>query len=690
MSLAYFRLTSLGYASADFWRYILSSTAAYDQVGIWTELHLLVQGGVLAGTFGPLAIVPLSIWATPLEQYAHALQVLGIVANMGTFYVLAWQLSRSNAWALLAVVIAICSVQFHILNDPYLSNLFVFPFAAEFVLLAMLAYVWNDERIPEFARRLAPAVLLAFASGIVPACALFVLPLGAYAWVTRPRRAAMLDSSVFAGLTFLALAVTRFRGFTLATWHGALGNFLGAIPVVYRATSGLVRDQLSGTDRNTSFDRVPSIDALGWMLALFCAGYLFWYLSRPRPQANVTSVLTLATGLWVCASFFRSGAPYFEAFALGLVGAAVLPMLVGIRSDVGRIGTALAAVAVLFVVYGNVRTNTLVVHAAGEPWDAFSTIRRGAQRHLFSVVPEGSSVAISSRSALRGLAPSAEAQKRLLFALSGKRFIPSKKDGGWLLRETIVPFTMRKIELLHLRISSGSLKTDRAEEYMEYLAQQDRSEFTLNLVLHSNGMKTKIRAIDDTHILVDVIRTCGPISPAKVMLPNATGHIWSNGFYPIVQPNPIALPQVRAEVFRDQFLKDPLWRYARRSADLIFTSDNCGKSLAVKVWMLMYSAFPGSVQISGAKVLKYSYTPSVATLIPAPSQSLKVSQTGVMALLELGIPNHGATTVHFKSLTPAAPIDTMLPRNEKAPITDIHLFAEIEDIQSTPQRVAPK
>ncbi len=679
-----------GFATIDLWRYLLGSNAAYDHISKWAELELLVREGVRAGQFGPLVALPMALWYVTLNpSFAHYLQIIGIAANMCTFFFLAAQLTRSKSASLFAVVIALGATQFHTAGDPYLSNLFVYPFAAQLVLTALLFFVAPPGGSQIIWRRLASGAFLGLAIAALPACAAFAAVFIAYAWFARARDQALSDSALVVAFTAAGLAIVRLQHVAYASWHDAPRNFVAVIPAAYRASGNIIHDVLSGTDRNTSFDRLPSIDTIGWIVVVLCAAFVYWYLSSSRARENSAKCAVLGIALWICAAFWQTGGSYFECFGFALAAVGALQLLNRLRPEAIRIVPALVAVTMLLVLYGNVRANKLIVHNLQKPWEAFLTVQRGAQRHLFKGINDGTAVALSTKSELLIFAPSPGAQQRLFFALSGKRFVASKRDGGWLLREDIQPFQTRKIELFHLRRTASGLQTDRTEEYREYLTQDERSAFTLSLILRSRGIKTHIREVDDTHILVDVTRTCGPVALSRVFRPEGPGHTWSTGFYPNQFPNPVAIPQIRAKVLDTQYIRDPLWRYARRSADLVLTSDNCGKNITVNLGLLLYSAFPGSIKIRGAKLLKYSEPPAAGPTLAAASQNtFPISQSGAAALLALSIPAHGKSTVHITALTPAASVDTMVPRSEKIPVTDIHLFVQIQGIEYADTKAA--
>ncbi len=322
-----------GYALPDFGRYLARSTALYSGITPLTQLQRLVEQGMHSGTLGPLALLPLLPWVSqPPPAVVHSFEILGLIFNFGTFYVLVFRLTRSNISALFAVFLTFCSIEFRLIDDPYLTNLLVVPFAAELLLLALVAYV-SVGRDRSWSLLAISGALFAAAVAVLPSCAPLALVFMAYAWWAKGLMPALPDILFFCIVGICALLAVDQDSFAVcAIGLGAfVKHILSALPVTYRAVSGIIRDRLSTTDRDTSFDHVPQIGLGGWIVAFSCAITAFAFLARSRDRKVLSGCLVVGAALWLGGAAFPEGGSVFSAFGFAMVCTGLFPLISRLR-----------------------------------------------------------------------------------------------------------------------------------------------------------------------------------------------------------------------------------------------------------------------------------------------------------------------------------------------------------------------
>lgn len=669
LTLLYFwQQMQSGYASPDFTRSLVQSTALYDDTSAMSVLWGLVGHEIHSGSLGPLALFPLLIWIHPWsEAVVHCLDVLILILNFCTFYALVFHLTRSNVDALFAVLVTFCSIEFTLAGDPYLTNLLVLPFAAQLLLTALLVYVRTGRRRTAF---VVSCVLLAAAIAVVPACAIFVFAFIAYAWQRDTSKHAILASLVFLALGIgVLLSVDRQSLAIYAIGLDRLvAHIVSAFPVTYRASTGIVRDVLSTNARDRSFDQVPQMDIAGWIVAFSCAITTFVFLSRSRGRHAVPTCSSVGAVLWVGGAFFPQYGSFFVAFGFAMVCTGLLPLIGKLRPALTSVLPVIIALALFFVIYGNVRANKLVAASVNGPWVTFASLKRASNYGLFGGIRSGSPIAISPTSSLAVLGSSRRLQRLMLFSITGKRFSISKTSGGWLLRTSYKPTSARHIDLDRLVWNHGRFQTSEAQAYREFVSSDSSRDFLDHFFASTRGMSAKFINYSNDHALVYVRRTCGPVQLDDALKPASPTYTWATGFYPYMDPIPVWYSESAPIVYKDAPRANPPWRYARRKARVVFSADSCGAAV-VNVAMTLYSALPGFVDLSGA----------------IPHERVQVGPEGTPISFALRPVVLKSAIVSFEAHTPLYFSDEAIPRTDGAPLDDIHLLVHIDgvDIIST-------
>jgi hypothetical protein len=601
-------------------------------------------------------------------------QLFGIIANFGTLYAIVFRLTRSNLSALFSVAIALCATEFRLQNDPYLSNLTVLPFAAECLLGGLLVYTLTARGYREAFFLFGSAVLFALSIAVYPSCAIFALAFVACAWMTRKPLIAAGESLVFLALLVTAfLTVDRQQVISSLGFPTFLAHAFQVLPAAYRATAGIIGDRLSTTNRDTSFDHVPAIGAIGWLIAVAVAAIVFARLARTRDGWAFRTCAVAGATLWICGAAFPDAGIYFETFGFAMVITGLTPLLSRFHGPARLIAPAILASALFFVIYGNVRANKLVAQSVSQPWEAFTTVQRAKDNGLFRGLNQNTAIAISTQSALQTFAPSNAEQQLLLSSLLHKQLVLRKAAGGWLLRERLEPGKPRTVALFHLVAGKGQLQTDRAYEYDEFVSRDDAWKFGDDLLGNRRGMTLTFRRFNDERALVDVRRVCGPVPFDDVLLAQQPGHAWSAGFYPMGNPPPVWYPYSGSRIYADRFLKDPMWRYMRESGDIVFLADQCGAA-TVEVTLGLYSPVQGSADVSGAVKRRH----------------IAVGPGGNQVVFSLALPARGSADAHITAHTPLYPSDQLIPRMEGTAFTDIHLMVSIDKMIIQPTKVPRK
>ncbi|MHB8461379.1 MAG: hypothetical protein ACYDA1_01905 [Vulcanimicrobiaceae bacterium] len=657
-----------GFATPDLWRSLLHSTAAYRGLTPYAELWSVVHNGIRAGLFGPLATLPLLTWLSqPSALAARIIETLGIVLNFGTFYVLAVRLTRSNTAALFAVLAALCSIEFRFVDDPYLTNLFVLPFAAELLLLAFVVY---DISLSNKRWQLVVASLSLFACAVmtIPECAVFAVAFVAYIWWAKKTRLALADAIAFLMVAIVTLYLVDRQGIGLFAIgiSAFFAHLLTVLPVSYRALSGIIRDRLSTTDRNLSFDLVPEPGLFGWILAFVSAATAYILIalrSDRRPPFEYLGCVVLGGALWICGSLFSAYGSFFAVFGLALVITATAHFLAQYRKSLAGVLPIGIAVILFFVMVGNFRANALVSQSLDHPWQTVITVRNAVRNGLFSGLGPDASVALSTTSPLFTFAQSQIEQEEFLFGLTGTRFVAKKTVGGWLLGTKFRRRLGWTVTLTHLTADHTKFRANKVRLFKTFLSSSSARSFAEGVFSSVRGMSVDFNNYSDTHALVFITRKCGDVQIRDAAKPNSPTYTWSTGFYPFDKPNPIWYSEAGTIAYETRFSHADSWRYARRHANLVFAPDSCG-STKLRVAMTLYSALPGFVDLSGPVTYKH----------------LPVDAPGTPISFILSLPAKRSVTLHFNADTPLHFGDEGIPRVDGPGMGHIHLLVRLDRV----------
>lgn len=662
-----FRETSMGFLPGNMAELLVHSNAALYGLSAAAGLRHAFELRIGSGIYGAGVLLPLRIWLTPLSiGEARWIDVLLLALNASTFYLLVWRLTASNMAAIFGLAVAVLAMQMHPSGAPALTDLLVLPLCVECCLLSLLLITYAANNPP----MLIPTCLAFFAAvTLMPMAALMLAALAAYVSM-RLRTTGILHIAALACAAIAGLAFDHWT-FPLPSLAVALRHGLSVLPGTVRSGETIITERWSGTDRNMTFDFVPSLGAGEWGVTLAVVVAAAAPLWRGFQVSGSTVCVIVGVALWLASACFPSGAEYIGIFGFALVAVAIAALF-GRSPNVISVAAPAAALAALFVMYGNVRAQETVLARLHTSSASLNIAQQAGEAGLFEHAQPGSFVWLGAASGLRDFASDPQTQRELLFWLSGRRYRAGMHRGGWVLSETrepsgsaIVRGAPAAVELLHVVAFAPRLLVDRGARYSYFITDTDAMAAKEALVA-ADGFSDDAK-VDRNKLLVHTMRACGAVSAAQVFSPDVPSVRWGSGFYPLAYRNPIAFYTVAGIIERSQHSENPPWRYARKRAEMLIGPDPCG-DVKVTMRLTLFSGFPGlAYVVAGQK-----------------TQTYPINQDGIPVTLVFPLRRRERVALKLRTDAPRATVDTTLPRFESETVTDVHMMVYLNSIESEP------
>jgi hypothetical protein len=668
IGLSYCQLGQVfGFSPADSARFLAPKNAEFAHLPTVQYLFGIVAAGSGTGALGPLSIAPLLIWLTsPSPSDAAIAQTTLIVLNLATLYVLVLRIAKLVTPAVGCVALALCAMQFRPHDDAFIGNIIVLPVASEFILVGLLTFVWTGEHERSIRRTVAAAILYGVGITIVPGLATTGLTFAAiFAFLTPAPHRKFQDVGVFAVVAILCFFVVDRQTVHMPS-RDIFSQIIAGVPLVLRATSGIVRDHLSPTNRDVSFDTVPAIGPFAWPAVTIGALFAFGTYTAAVTREKLDDCLVMGASLWLTAALCLRDGTLLEVvgFALTALGSVRMTLELSARSR--RTWAVAVSLAVFFVLYGNVRANALVVATSQRPWNALSTSLRAGAAGLFSGIPLEARVEVARDSALAGLAPY-EDQDQLIYALSGRRFSEASNGPRWLLSEDFSDLEKsRAIRVVECQVRSPQCLSVRGNTYIEFVAMAYSDQF-LDAAAIARGYSVRFERYDGFHVTAAVRRLCGAVPARDIVAPESPTYDWGLGFYPPQNPSPIAMPAAENLINGFAYVPDPPWRYAQSRSRLILRADRCAPRSGenVEVQLTLFSQLPGTVHFSA----------------PGLSTSEPVTAAGVGRILTVHVPQRGSVPVDIVADVDRIALDPLIiSRSEQQPESNVRVIVYVQNI----------
>lgn len=567
-------------ADADGYLVHVSAIAGFDRVGIATVFSELAahENAENPGWF-PLAATPLAVWLMdPPVTAVKDLQYLLIVLSFALFGDVARRLLGSPEAALVAVVLALCALQFRMPHDPVVGTSLLVPWLACLVLVSFSG--WLRFRDTGAVGALGVTVLGLSIALLTGPIAWGLGALLALAALFSRGRGPMVAIGL-AVIVAASIGISVVRGLPAAPWqHGgtyaanvlaqlfaalptsfrAVGNLpMGHVPALYFAGSKYVDDR---------FILIPGIVRWEWVAIVASTAVAFWALTvGPRSVAVRLSFEGVLVGVGFLllpalalgpSRWWPHGLPfgqafdgvYFEYFGLALI--MTWAMFRGLREQSvrTRLIPSLVAVAVFVTCYGNVRANAVVLARSARIDGPRTLVQRAGTAGFFGSIPPGSTVAVAASLAFAdGIHGSVSDAKYALFHYSGRRFdvIPasseilgSSKSSVWLL-STQRPRGIL-VSLSHL-VGRGAFLTDHAYGFTPF------ADAVAEAMGPKHGLEITATPVAGGDI-IEARRTCGSVRFDSAFIPDRPRLVWGRGFF-AQGPQGYALPPLKRTLLGD-------------------------------------------------------------------------------------------------------------------------------------------
>jgi hypothetical protein len=602
------QIVSAGFSGDDAYRTHLVAYAAWRRLSL---AHAVAQAGDQwareHGGFFPLQMLAFALWAgDPTSGLALFVQLCLIALNVGTFAVLVRRITRSSAFAWLAVACFFLALELRVTDDAVLGPIVTAPLTLECLLVALLA--WISYLASGSGRRLLASLLFFVGAVLADAwtyptalcfCAL------AFARLRSRQAAPLIIACAYPCVPAIALLYGYARGYgipsgfvghTAAAYARLCGDHvLSALPTIYRATGTLVRDGVSDFGGDHRFHAISHAGIVGWLsacaVALIVAGVLRCSLNEGFSASCTRYAVITAGGLWLSPALIADRACVYPMyFGVALALALTLRRLRDFAPerkpelrDAFAVG---AGVVALFVMYGNVRFNTYAVFRHRTNDLPRQHVAEAAQAGLFGRLPANASLAVAGPYPFHVGTDDYRDVRNLFYHYTKRAYRTAaardiersgvRPANVWYLRFSAPQQIVENPSVVAAhwsRTLGQTIFTDQAWGYRRYVDEDEASAALDRFARPVRGLQVGGFAAYGRRVMVRAQRRCGPVPVQAVFEPTVARITWGDGFY---DPEPFArVVRVGVGTFTDLFFLEPERRFATSRAHLFIERDAC-------------------------------------------------------------------------------------------------------------------